>query len=54
MNPLGQKVKDEGNLGDLINITGVIAVSMRKEVTNPHLGLRVMNSNCTLVNSLHA
>ena len=39
---------------DLINITCFIMVPMRKAVINPHLGLRDMNSDCTLVKSLHA
>ena len=33
-------VNDGGNLGDPINITGVILVSIRKEVTNSHFGLK--------------
>ena len=47
------KVKDEGNLRDPLNTTGVILVSMRKEVTNPHFGLRFINRNYMLDNSLH-
>ena len=53
MNPLGGKVKDGGNLVDPIIITGVILVSIREAVTNPHFGLRFINRNYTLVKFPH-
>ena len=42
-------MKYGGNLGDPIIIMGVILVSIREEITNPHFGLRFINRNCTLV-----
>ena len=53
MNPLEGKVKNERNLWYPIKIVGFILVSMRKVVTDPHFGLKFINGNYTIVNSLH-